>query len=490
MQKQISAKKTLALVCIAALVGAMISASIVIASTPVNPFVITSGVYPGAADYTVFADNGVYYAKSAFGSVVSESSTSAHTVINAVLASNMKIELKGILGLTGQILFNNVVNVELYGNAILTPDGTYKNATILVTPTAKNITIRDLSFDGRLNSRAGDGFFNMAVQVQGDNVLLENLRVQHYVAAGQIVFEHGAQFGRASHCVVSDALDGVLGVGFIAVNCSDIVFEGNTAYNLMQDGVDIYGSASRISVLNNNFFNNVGDGVHIEYFTTYGLGRCSNILIQGNMLTSNGYGGNGLFGDSAPASGGYAGVLVEGADHVLIKDNICSYNGRGIMVANYRSGLALPGSNYITIESNDVSASLFEGIHVKNGWFHKITDNTVTNNQQHGIFLNETSFDLVSRNQVEDNGQQTTNTYSGIITEGSCQSNTFSENQVYTQTATTQKYGIYMPDTATAYNVIIGCHADGMGTADLWINMTYNHVVACMNGTNFISALP
>lgn len=83
LDKPIKAKKALTLCIVCALVCSLLTAAYVYASSPATFQVITSGQYPGAPSYTIFVDNGVYYAKNAFGGI-SWSSTNAPTVFQNV----------------------------------------------------------------------------------------------------------------------------------------------------------------------------------------------------------------------------------------------------------------------------------------------------------------------------------------------------------------------------------------------------------------------
>jgi hypothetical protein len=82
-EKQVSLKWAIALVLIACLV----SSSIVyyaIAVSPSSAFTISSGVYPGAPSYTVWAEGATYYAKDSYGNI-SYSGTDAGTVIQSAI---------------------------------------------------------------------------------------------------------------------------------------------------------------------------------------------------------------------------------------------------------------------------------------------------------------------------------------------------------------------------------------------------------------------
>jgi len=106
-KKKVLTFLTIALLMIAAFYGGYTIAS------PSNTFTISSGVYPGAASYTIWRDGDYYYAKNAYGAIDfsgTNFSAISESVLNALPSSGGKILLKAGY-YEGQIVIarNNVI---------------------------------------------------------------------------------------------------------------------------------------------------------------------------------------------------------------------------------------------------------------------------------------------------------------------------------------------------------------------------------------------
>ena len=73
-------------VLILCLIVAVFTAGIVVATSPTQPFTINRGIYPGAVSFTIWEEDGTYFAKNPYG-VIAYSGTDAATIINTVIAS-------------------------------------------------------------------------------------------------------------------------------------------------------------------------------------------------------------------------------------------------------------------------------------------------------------------------------------------------------------------------------------------------------------------
>lgn len=93
-EKKVSLKKTVYFVIVLCAVCSLVSGALVYAYSPGNYQVISGGIYPGASTYTMFADDGTYYAKNAYG-LVSYSGTNATTIINQVMSAMLVSETGG-----------------------------------------------------------------------------------------------------------------------------------------------------------------------------------------------------------------------------------------------------------------------------------------------------------------------------------------------------------------------------------------------------------
>jgi parallel beta-helix repeat protein len=75
ISKFMDASVSLPKVLLVVVLTSLITCGAVVASIPVQPFTVSRGIYPGAPEYTIFVEDGTYYAKSAHGPVVYSDST-------------------------------------------------------------------------------------------------------------------------------------------------------------------------------------------------------------------------------------------------------------------------------------------------------------------------------------------------------------------------------------------------------------------------------
>jgi parallel beta-helix repeat protein len=320
----------------------------------------------------------------------------------------------------------NANNVTLEGDpymTILQNEPTMKNSTVFIPSTVQNVTLRNLVFNGlpSANQPNAGSTYNFAVQCQAQNVLVEQCQAYYYGGQG-FVFEHGAQNCTITDCVSSYAgiLSGIGGVGYIVNNCSRIRVVNNTAFNDLGDGINIYQGGHDILVEGNHIEQCTGSGVNCEYWYSpdfTGDPQDRDIVISSNMIISCGYGGNGSFGNTTAHTGGYGGVLLQKCYNILVTGNKIRNCGRGVFVANYR-GMSCgeaDGSANITITDNEISGNTFEGIHLKNVRYSAISNNMIHGNGRDGIFINSSCLFLtVLHNVIWDVGNGQNNAYSGI----------------------------------------------------------------------------
>jgi hypothetical protein len=69
INKFMDASVSIPKVLLVVILTSLITCGAVIASIPVQPFTVSRGLYPGAGEYTIFEEDGTYYAKTASGAI-------------------------------------------------------------------------------------------------------------------------------------------------------------------------------------------------------------------------------------------------------------------------------------------------------------------------------------------------------------------------------------------------------------------------------------
>jgi parallel beta-helix repeat protein len=139
----------------------------------------------------------------------------------------------------------------------------------------------------------------------------------------------------------------------------------------------------------------------------------------------------------AGASGGTAGVYLNGADHCNISDNTASNNCRGIYLHHY-------SSNNVLIENNVSDNN--HGIDLRHYSSNNVLiENNVSDNKYSGIDLSESSHNTLIENYC------CSNNYRGILACLSSKYNTFTDNTANSN----NDYGIYLSSLSN-YNTLTG----------------------------------
>jgi hypothetical protein len=113
MKISVSKRKLLLAFFSIALICSLASGSImyVVAQGGSTPITISSGIYPGAATYTIWADSGTYYSKNAYGVV--SSSIDASSLIQPIL--NSMVNGGTLFFKIANYTLNTVLSVSNYG---------------------------------------------------------------------------------------------------------------------------------------------------------------------------------------------------------------------------------------------------------------------------------------------------------------------------------------------------------------------------------------
>lgn len=151
LEKKVSLKKVLYFSIALTLISCLTTGALVYAFSPGNYQAIAGGAYPGASAYTIFGDDGTYYAKNQYGQIV-YSGTDAATVINDAIeacntlytasgsANTYTVKLLGYIGISSTICVLPGVSLDFDTIKILESnvDGITYNGTGGTTPDTIN----------------------------------------------------------------------------------------------------------------------------------------------------------------------------------------------------------------------------------------------------------------------------------------------------------------------------------------------------------------
>jgi len=381
-------------------------------------FTITSGIYPSAPTYTIWEEDSVYYAKSAYGKIDFSGDDPAQIAQDCI--DTIGVAIKGDIDFTSGIFnFKKTVTVTKYktisGSGISTLIATHSNIGAF-NITGDEVTIRDMKIANYYENNTKSGIHIHKVP----NVWLTNL-------------------------FISDFYIGIKGVGAITgtwgLFVRDSIIHLNEEYGIYFEGY----SGSKIKG------NHFSGGVGVE--TVSGIkmtGDANYNEIIGNHFDDMNQG--------VDLDGAYS-ITIVGNDFENIRfEDIKINNAVDVTI----SGNALNGAGWGTY-----------GILIDtNASYISVTGNVVREKGRHGIFVDKTGNRHISivSNIVRDNSRETNNTWSGIatydvndvvITGNNCFDNQTSEwNR--------QKYGIETGG-ASDYIIIIGndCRSNVDATEDI-----------------------
>jgi hypothetical protein len=407
-------------------------------SVPAKPgYLADIYVYPpfNAESYIIGSYNSTYYfAKNGTTGNYDHLTTNFVTMIELLTQTSVDIQfMPGDYYLSSQIDLVNIQGIVLSGLGHQTvfhwdPTVIINNnySMIKVDNTAINVTIKNIIFDGRI---CQSSIWDFGIITRSTNTVLDNLDMYNFTLC--VGFEHGANNGIVKNSIFHDCLGStLLGSGIFVNNASNIQIVGNTGYNLWEPLIDCFQAAHDVLINNNVAYDCVGGGINLEFWyeAPYTADNASDyrISITNNLIQSSGYNGNGNFGNTSSATGGYGGITIQKAKDVIISGNVIHDCGRGILIANYR-GMAYPyanglgGSSMVTIANNHVYRNNFavssngEGIYLDNVYLATVSNNLIEANFGDGMFINDSSQYLtIIGNTFKSNGIGMNNLYSQL----------------------------------------------------------------------------
>lgn len=345
-------RKTLVIPLVALIIGLLIGALIVYATSPSSTLVVESGIYPGAPSYTIWVEGSTYFAKDANGLVV-YSGSNATTIANSVSAHNGTIFFKA-----GTYLIDGGFN--LVSNQVITGEGA---ATIFsVTSTSietqlfrgweiENTTISNIKMIGNNNTYVTTGVYFLRT----DNCIIQNCIIQDFRNRG-ISFDGG--YGDGIYGMRNKVLNNHVETTYAVVMAESIVLggqkyavvSGNTAYNSMHGGITL-ADCSNSTVVGNIVRD--ADGQNVGY-GGIDFELCNSSIISSNVIT-----------------GRSRGIRLSGSFNIISNNNI-QVAKCGINLLYYGAGQ--PTTNYNNLLGNMIySASTQEGIGLSDAYYTQIT---------------------------------------------------------------------------------------------------------------------
>jgi parallel beta-helix repeat protein len=477
----VSKRKLLLAFVSIALVCSLASGSImfVVAQGGSTPITISSGIYPGAPTHTIWIDSGTYYSKDAYGVVTS--STNAATVINSAITSGGSINLGiGTFILTSPIISNSVNNIFISGQGKGTILQTAPSTSIN-TFTISNVygwTIQNLQIDGNnANNVDGGDYQNqngLFIYNGANNIIVQNCYIHNTCQNGILIRNtttsniqitgNTISFTSASG-IKSTLSNSVQITNNYLANCStgypnhsiytygsSVIIEGNSIYGGGGDGIEAYpGTETIIS------------GNTISYPGRYGIYTQQNILANDYVIVSN---------NKVYSALSYGFIIV--TSHASITGNTAFYCSIGFYLSADSPGT----STGLTLVGNTAGYNIGIGYDIYNFIDISASGNTALHNGNAGFLFDHVSNSSVSALTSIDNVDVG-------IGFSNCDFNTVS-----TCVSIGGTYGWYDLYTA-GYNTYTGISASGASVLNMRIddtnNTSTNRIIACRNGTTYIS---
>lgn len=409
-------------VAIIVLITIVLTAGIVVATSPTQPFTINRGVYPGAASFTLWVEDGTYFAKNQYG-VIAYSGADA-TVILDTIAS--------------------IGNVDVY-----------------INPGNYSITHCSISAD---NVHLIGSGANTIFSTTGDDYLLR-ISVSHNFVIEGITFEGDGDTLNTLQTLVTVSND-VSGLQIL--NCRFL----NSGY----DGINLLFDVTN-SVISNNYFENIGDDA-INPGGGGGAGSTINTIIYGNIINGTTLGDgihlstqsvNSIVDSNIIYDAAKAGIGIYNSQNHTISNNIIRNCVNGIKCLNGDTSNLLITNNQIfgAIGSGSDGCGITLAYASTNT---KVIGNTVKDAATYGIWVLNSYNTSIIGNSIYDTPQ-------GIRVQTS--SGTFITNNNFIGIF---EYGIVQSNAGYLYDVVINNYFYGTITYDA---IRVNHEYGTYSGNVF-----
>jgi parallel beta-helix repeat protein len=335
------------------------------------------------------------------------------TYTEQLTIAKANIKLAGVRTTTG-------AGPTIQSPAAVTPVsvGGFNIGAALVDITASGDTVSGFTINGATDT---DGNLYSGVRVRnGGSATISSNTITGLTTASNPLFGIGVQVGTnrgggsgATATVTSNVIKNYAGAGVLAdghnvsatVTSNTITGRGPGNGGETEYGVQVsrgaFGDVESNSVSGNSNGNNSGG---IYFFQDVGVNSVAKSnSVSGNdvgiWLDTSGATGGGriqVASNSVTGNTGFAGILDQSSNGVVIQSNSVSNNSTS-------NGIALSNASNVRVASNSVTHNASDGIYDFQGNGNKITGNTSSNNNGNGVFLDHTTGDTVSHNLLANN---------------------------------------------------------------------------------------
>lgn len=382
--------------------------------------------------------SGNYQAINAATGAVISKSTSASSLINAVIAPNLCIAIQA-----GTYVLSNPIASSDSG---VTIEG--QGASTIIQPSSNSIDAFDLT--------------------GASTWTIENLKIT--------TANYGINcYGCSNMAVLGITVTNTDYDAILFQSSSNCTASGDTVYYCYPNGFAIHLIDTSNSVV-------TGNTADFTWWSVIAVSDGSdNVLVTGNVVAAGGQEGSegdGIEIGSTPASGGTTGDTVSNNTcYGNIVDGISVAQSSGTVIennnvySNEADGISIETDSVNTlVESNNVynnSANLSVGsagiIVDDQASQTTISSNNIYKNWQDGISLYQSTYSTVTGNTIYDNGQAAPDTYDGINVDGS--NNVVENNLLYDNQANPTQQNAIVVNSGVRNNVVTGNTILPIGTS-------------------------
>jgi hypothetical protein len=418
-------------------VGSSVIFYVLAQSIMLQTLTLSGGAYPGAVLYTFIKENGSFYGKNMWGSIVN-ASTDPGQLISSVMPSLAATSDHG--SISGTILLSGMG---------------YSDPWIFQTPLVIPNGVSGLTFknNGAVLEPCANYNYNSLIDLQPTNghVYFDGLEMfgNKQINAGRTIYgiyEENSTNPPSYDTEIWDSdIVNFTGDGIFIADCeySNRIFNNNIEMN---GGCGIRGTLLQASTIDKNrIYYNDGDGINLTTVGGTYYYFIANEVITNNYIASNGVDGVRLFyGYSATVQG----------NHVL---------------NNHGNGIDLNSFHHASISENFLDGSYWHGITIVSGTYETIADNI-----------------------IDGSGYSYNNYYDGIYMVGNvgypCGYSTLEGNVISSVGYANQVHcGIYI-DYYVTYTLLSADETWGSNYMGMLVLNSTNHISNCYNETNYIAS--
>lgn len=353
--------------------------------------------------------------------------------INAALAAADTVVLcPGTYWVSGSIIMGSNKSLIGMGSGCTIKLKDYCNEDIFVITNLdyingnSNIQISNINIDGNRENQSTDYFHSGIYFEKVTNSKITRCRIEKHIGDGIDMINS------SNNTITDNIISGNEFDGIYMINSNGNVISSNMISGNEGDGIYMHTGNNDNVVSNNIISGNEDIGIYID------AGNRNTVAY--NIISGN--------GDD--------GIICESSFSILTS-NIISGNKDGILIVD---------SINVAITSNIVAGNTGYGIFLAFCYNSVINDNAIINNGWWGIYIGKSDNNIISKNMISGNGRVSSNEQSGITLDDS-DYNLISGNVL--RHGGYQKYGIEISNSLCNYNMVEGnnLYASGL-TGDLY----------------------